>query len=440
MFAVGASTPADATVPGTQSGDGGGGSSSDDRSPPGIHISQGLEPASGTPAGAGGLPKTDQSSQGKTVGGDNGVAGAAGEAGRRARSITTAGAAHLGERDGKTKDGRQLEARLGAGAGEELVFGGPVAMVPGDLLSSVAKRWVPEDDGDHDAEDNAACAKFWKYSSGSRAAAESSRVGVEGQNEEIVVPGSGGGGRSSRLADVLSVPRKRRTRPRSSCSQQQQQQQPQKHGSTTIIVTATFTPTTPSSTSAASEASGNAATEENADDTIFPPPHPLFLHPLVRKCLAWEEVGSAGGSGICDHHNIATVANAAAVIADDSGAEVDGPDECVRPAGDGHTGRRGTRMGSVVSDNDGGGDGENDGGLDCAAQVKYKDRGNEDRERAGEGARESSGFAAARGAVGGRADHVCGGQHRGPPPARQAQDIRLLVAQATAKVWFLFVS
>lgn len=323
----------------------------------------------------------------------------------------------------------KLEARLDAAAGEELVFGGSsVSENSGDTqVSSTFGIW-----GKRSVADTTALSSS-QASSGSRGAHTGISPKAKNTDGDLqcsegrVAAGAGsdvdgGGGGGDILRNMLNVKRrKRRTRPRSSPSQSSQE-----HGTT---VTTTFTPTTDTSTD----------TQNDLSDT-FPPPHPLFAHSAVTRCFVRVEGiaasrdrgesasvcarnNSIGGGGV---ENVSSRTGNPAVV-DPAVAEAVGGLFIDRSVGDDRV-REASVSPSI-------GNGSSVCGADeTLGKGRGTQRPEDETEERRKGRSESGRTEAAAAAASEVFKAVPKEEFEGPPPAKQAQDIQRLVAQAKAEV------
>eukprot|EP00903_Cladosiphon_okamuranus_P006326 g6199.t2 len=298
---------------------------------------------------------------------------------RRARGATAAASA---KKNGAERE--RLRARLGARAGEELSFGGGGA----NEDSPYGRRPV----GGSDA-------------------------GSDGEKKE----------EEGRTAEPLEIPGKRRPRSRPAGSPSSGGGRGGGGGKGGGKV-ASISPHTPAATNSDNNNNGNnggnsggavAATEES--DT-FPPPHPALAHPSVRQCLL-----PPGGRAV-----------PAVTRADDSLGEVAAGSTAAgrgRCEGQGVAAPRGEGGGEPRSCGGGGGKREVAVGDGATGEAR-NGRSSSGREGSGgacagvDGGDEGGGHGADEEAVAVRVVAPSEGVIAAPPPARQAQLVRWLVAQA----------
>ena len=372
--------------------------------------------------------------EGATQGGGGGVGGGSssvqGAAALAPSSAPSASAIAVGKGSGGAADFK-LTARPDAGAGEELTFGGP------RTSPSWGQRPVPDFTGSplrlpppSLKSGNAIAAAGVSVTGESGSAASSAarveaagcakdldgNVGANGSGGVVVgggggggggggvcggrCEGGGGGGRGEPCATtVLEVSRRRRPRPGS----------PGKGKVTAVSFTSSRLMT---------------ASEEDT----FPAPHPALAHASVRRCLVLTPADNDGSSG----ETMVNGGGAAAVVGgtrsdfvgDVLSAEIrDAVSDVVvadrqvvdlkREVGPGVGARGAPRPGGALLSG-------NEAELGCGDEGQVGCGDEKGGERGGE--EETPGV-------------VLGlGENEGPPPVKQAQDIRWLVAQAKEEV------
>lgn len=321
----------------------------------------------------------------------------------------------------------KLRARPDAGAGEELIFGGPRE------CSSWGQRPVPDVGGSPprspslwSQEGGTAVAAAGVAAAGESAATPARRVeatgcangpdggGANGGGGVCDGRGEGGGGSGDACttAIVLEVSRRRRPRPGA----------PGKGNVTKV----SFTPSVPMTA---------------AEEDTFPAPHPALTHASVRRCFVSAPTGDVGSSG----GSIVDGGEAAAAV---GGTEIDSvgkapssgigdavSDVVVGAARQGvgfkrELGPGGGARGTPWCRGPGGGEAGSQAGDEEESR-----RGGECRVGGGGGGGGGDGKGGGWGGeTGAPAVGLGEGENEGPPPVKQAQDIRWLVAQAKEEV------
>ena len=327
----------------------------------------------------------------------------------------------------------KLRARPDAGAGEELTFGGP------RRCSSWGQRPVPDVDGSsprpsspqppRSQEGGNAVSATGVAAAGESAATLAGRVDVAGCAKGPDdggganggggvcggrVESGGGSGDARTTGTVLEVSRRRRPRPGS----------PGKGNVTKV----SFTPSVPMTA---------------AEEDTFPAPHPVLTHASVVRCF----VSAPMGDGECNGGTIVDCGEAVAAAVAVGGTEIDSVG-IASSTGIGDTisdvvvgaGRQGVDFKRELEPGDGArgtpGFRESGGG---GARSRAGDDGESRRQgggRVGGGGGGGGGDKGVgrEGETGAPTVGLGEGENEGPPPVKQAQDIRWLVAQAKEEV------